>query len=148
MSDTPARDVLVAQLIRAGEIEVSGEGLEAIDQYFDLESFRFHGPDGFESDFQGLSDYFAALRGAFSQRSIRRGILIVDGDRVACQTWIEGTFDAPFTHSPVGLLEPNGVRVTFDLINLFRFDAQARILEEHVRIDNRSLLRQLGTEGR
>lgn len=148
MPDTLNRDLLVAKLIRAGEIEVSGEGLDTIDQYFDIDAFRFHGPDSFESDFQGLNDYFAALRAAFSQRSIRRGILLVDGDRVACQTWIEGTFDMAFSHSPVGPLEPNGARVTFDLINLFRFDRQARIIEEHVRIDNRGLLRQLGAEGR
>jgi hypothetical protein len=34
-----------------------------------------------------------------------------------------------------------------DLINLFRFDDQGRIIEEHVRTDYRSFLRQLGAQG-
>lgn len=148
MTDTLTREHLIARLIRAGEIEVSGQGLDEIGEYFDVERFRFHGPDGFESDFQGLNDYFASLRRAFEDRSIRRGIIVADGDLIACQTWIEGTFTAEFTHSPVGALPPNGARVVMDLINIFRFDASGRLIEEHVRIDNRSLLRQLGAQDR
>jgi hypothetical protein len=34
-----------------------------------------------------------------------------------------------------------------DLMNIFRFDDNGRIVEEWVRTDNRSLLRQLGAEG-
>jgi hypothetical protein len=34
----------------------------------------------------------------------------------------------------------------FDLINIFRFDEQGRIVEEWVRVDNRSVLRQMGLE--
>jgi hypothetical protein len=60
------------------------------------------------------------------------------------QTWIEGTFTGPFTHSPVGKLEPNGARVVWDLMNMFRFDDRGRLVEEIVRTDNRSFLRQLG----
>ena len=39
-------------------------------------------------------------------------------------------------------------RVIFDLINIFRFDDQGRLLEEWVRTDYRSFLRQLGAEER
>ena len=138
------RDELVARLVRAGELEVSGEHPEEVHSYFDTERFRFHGPDGFESDYAGLSAYFASLRDAFDGRSIRRGIVLVEGDLIACQTWIEGTFVRPFTQSPVGLLQPNGARIVMDLINIFRMDDQGRILEEFVRTDNRSILRQLG----
>ena len=138
------RDELVARLVRAGELEVSGEHPQEVDSYFDIARFRFHGPDGFESDYAGLSAYFASLRDAFDDRSIRRGIVLVDGDLIACQTWIEGTFVRPFTQSPVGLLQPNGARIVWDLINIFRFDDQGRLLEEFVRTDNRSTLRQLG----
>ncbi|WP_201291506.1 ester cyclase [Arthrobacter zhaoguopingii] len=138
------RDELVARLVRAGELEVSGEHPEEVDSYFDTERFRFHGPDGFESDYAGLSAYFASLRDAFDDRSIRRGIVVVEGDLIACQTWIEGTFVRPFTQSPVGLLQPNGARIVMDLINIFRMDDQGRLLEEFVRTDNRSILRQLG----
>ncbi|MEU5159400.1 ester cyclase [Streptomyces sp. NPDC020875] len=140
------REDLVARLVRAGELEVSGEDLAEAATYFDTERFRFHGPDGFESDFDGLSAYFAAVREAFDDRSIRRGIVVAEGDHIACQTWIEGTFVREFTRSPAGPLPPNGERVVFDLINIFRFDDRGRLVEEWVRIDNRALLRQLGAE--
>ncbi|MEV6414087.1 nuclear transport factor 2 family protein [Kribbella sp. NPDC051718] len=140
------RDELIARLIRAGELEVSGENPEEVDSYFDPENFTFHGPDGFDADYAGLTEYFGSLRAALDDRSIRRGIIVADGDLIACQTWIEGTFVRPFTHSPVGLVEPTGARVVMDLMNIFRFDAAGRLIEEHVRTDNRSFLRQLGAE--
>jgi predicted ester cyclase len=142
-----SRESLIASLVRAGELEVSGADQAETDSYFDTENFRFHGPDGFESDYAGLTDYFAAVRAAFDDRSIRRGIVVVEGDHVACQTWIEGTFVREFSQSPAGPLAPNGQRVVFDLINIFRFDDRGRLAEEWVRTDYRSFLRQLGAEG-
>ncbi|MEU4243509.1 ester cyclase [Actinoplanes sp. NPDC026619] len=143
MPEDLIRDELIARLVRAGELEVSGENQDEADTYFDTEMFRFHGPDGFESDYRGLTDYFASVRAAFDNRSIRRGIVLVDGSYLACQTWIEGTFVRPFTQSPAGVLPPNGRRVVFDLINIFRVDDRGRLIEEWVRTDNRSLLSQL-----
>jgi predicted ester cyclase len=147
MTLTLTREELVARLVRAGELEVSGADQAETATYFDTEKFLFHGPDGFDADYQGLMAYFQSIRDAFDDRSIRRGIVIVEGDTVACQTWIEGTFVRPFTQSPVGRLEPNGARVVWDLINLFRFDHAGRLVEEHTRTDNRSFLRQLGAPG-
>jgi predicted ester cyclase len=147
MAYVGTRDELVARMVRAGELEISGESQEETDSYFDTENFAFHGPDGFDSDYAGLTEYFQSIRAAFEDRTIRRGIIVAEGDRIACQTWIEGTFTAPFTHSPVGTLEPNGARVVWDLINMFTFDDRGRLVEEIVRTDNRSFLRQLGTEG-
>ena len=138
------REQLVARLKRAGELEISGEDQTEADSYFDTARFRFHGPDGFEADYAGLSHYFAAVRAAFDDRSIRRGIVVAEGDYIACQTWIEGKFVREFTHSPVGPLPPNGQRVVWDLSNIFRFDDRGRLVEEWVRTDNRSFLRQLG----
>lgn len=143
---TPTRDELVARLIRAGELEVSGENNSEVESYFDPDRFRFHGPDGFESDYLGLSSYFESLRSAFVDRSIRRGIIIVEGEYIACQTWIEGRFVHEFSQSPVGLLPPNGEKVTWDLSNIFRVDEHGRLIEEWVRTDNRSILRQLGVQ--
>lgn len=145
---TVSRDELVTRLVRAGELEVSGEDQAEVDTYFATEEFRFHGPDGFESDYAQLTEYFASIRDAFDDRSIRRGIVVVEGLHVACQTWIEGTFAREFTRSPVGPLRPNGQRVMWDLINIFRFDDQGRLAEEWVPTDYRSFLRQLGAEGR
>ena len=143
-----SRDELVERLVRAGEAEVAGAPPEGIASYFDTENFRFHGPAGFESDYEGLSAYFASIRSAFEDRTIRRGIIVVEGDTVACQTWIEGTFVNEFTMSPAGPLPPNGARITMDLINIFRFDDQGRLIEEFVRTDYRHFLRQLGAEHR
>src|SRR5258708_1699221 len=116
------RENLVAGLRRAGELMVSGDDLQVIDSYFDTREFRFHAPDGFETDYTGIQNYFAAIRAAFDDRAIRRGITVAEGDYIVCQTWIEGTFAREFTQSPAGPLPPNGQRVVWDLINIFRFD--------------------------
>src|SRR5947208_8046201 len=102
-----SRDELVSGLVRIGELEVSGENQAEIDAYF-APDFRFHGPDGRELDYDGLQAYFASLRAAFDDRIIKRGVVVVEDNYVACQTTIEGTFVREFTHSPVGRLPPNG----------------------------------------
>jgi predicted ester cyclase len=142
------RSELVSRIVRAGELEVSGEDPAEADTYFDQDNFRFHGPGGFESDYAGLAAYFASIRAAFDDRKITRGIIVAEGNTVACQTWIEGTFTREFTRSPAGPLPPNGARVVMDLINIFRFDEDGRLTEEYVRTDYRSLLRQLGADGK
>jgi predicted ester cyclase len=144
---TLTREQLVDRMKRAGELEVAGGDQAEIDSYFDPETFRFHGPDGFESDYAGLTAYFQSVRAAFDDRTIKRGIVVAEGDLMACQTWIEGTFNRAFTQSPDGELPPNGRRVVFDLINIFRFDERGRLVEEWVRTDNRGLLRQLTALG-
>ena len=142
------RDDLVACLRRAGELQVSGDNQAELDSYFDTRQFRFHGPDGFETDYAGLANYFKAIRAAFDDRSIRRGIVVAEANYIACQTWIEGTFVREFTQSPAGALAPNGQRVVWDLANIFRLDDQGRLIEEWVRTDYRSFLRQLGAPGK
>lgn len=142
-----SRDELVSGLVRIGEKEMTGEDQAEIDAYF-APDFKFHGPGGGEWDYEGLKGYFAALRAAFDDLTIERGIVVVEDNCVACQTTIAGTFTREFTHSPVGPLPPNGQRVTFELTNIFRYDHQGRIAEEWIQTDNRSVLRQLGAEGR
>ena len=50
--------------------------------------------------------------------------------------------------SPAGSPAPTGAGVVMDPINIFRFDDDGRLIEEFVPTDYRSLLRQLGAEGR
>jgi hypothetical protein len=107
------RDELVARLIKAGELEVMGGDQVETDSDFDTERFRFHGPASFEANYGGLTNYFKSIRGAFDDRSIRRGVIVVEGKYVACQTWIEGQFVREFTQSPAGSLPPNGERVVW-----------------------------------
>jgi predicted ester cyclase len=147
MGNVMTRDQLVARLKRAGELEVSGEDQAETDSYFDMSKFRFHAPDGFETDYAGLTNYFKSIRAAFDDRSIRRGIIVAEGNYIACQTWIEGRFVREFAQSPAGALPPNGQRVVWDLLNIFRFDDQGLLVEEWVRTDYRSFLRQLGAQG-
>ena len=142
------REILVARVKRAGELLVSGDSPKELASYFDAERFRSHGPDGFETDFPGTLAFFGAVRAAFDERSIRHGLTIAEGNHVAVQTWIEGTFAHEFTLSPAGPLPPNGQRVTWDLIDIFRFDDEGRLVEEWIRSDNRSFLRQLGAAGK
>jgi predicted ester cyclase len=142
-----SREELVSGLIGVGEKEMTGEDQAGIDAYF-APDFKFYGPDGGEWDYKGLQIYFKALRAAFDDLTIKRGIVVVEGNYVACQTTIAGTFVREFTHSPVGPLPPNGQRVTFELTNIFRYDDEGRLAEEWVQTDNRSVLRQLGAEGR
>jgi len=75
MALTLTRGELVDRLVRAGELEVSGEDQAETDSYFDTENFVFHGPDGFDADYQGLTAYFQSMREAFVDRSIQRGIV-------------------------------------------------------------------------
>ena len=135
------------RLIRVGELEVSGEDQAEVDAYF-APDYAFHGPDGAEMDYEGLKGYFASLREAFDDRTISRGVIVVEGDYIACQTTIAGTFVREFTRSPVGALPPNGRRIVFELMNIFRYDDRGRVAEEWVQSDNRGRLRQLGAEGR
>ena len=87
------------------------------------------------------------MRAAFDDLTITRGIVLVEGNHVACQTSIAGRFVREFTHSPVGPLPPTGDPVAFDLINIFRHDDDGRLAEEWIQTDHRSVLRQLGAEG-
>ena len=147
VAQKPSREQLVKGLIRVGEQELTGENEAEVDAYF-APNFAFHAPDGAELDYEGLKGYFASLRAAFDDLTISRGLMLVDGDYVACQTTITGIFVREFTHSPVGPLPPSGRRVVFELMNIFRYDEQGRLAEEWVQSDNRSRLRQLGAEGR
>jgi predicted ester cyclase len=141
------REDLVRGLVHIGELEITGEDRPVVDAYF-APGFAFHASDGRELDYDGLQAYFASLRAAFDDRTITRGIIVVEGNYVACQTTIAGTFVREFTHSPVGPLPPNGQRVTFELTNIFRYDDEGRLAEEWIQTDTRSVLRQLGAEGR
>jgi len=91
------REPLVSRVIRAGELMVSGENQAEVDSYFDTAQFVFHGPGGVAVNYTDLMGYFAAVRAGFDDRSIRRGMVVAEGDYMACQTWIEGTFAREFT---------------------------------------------------
>jgi SnoaL-like domain len=86
-----SRDELVGGLVRIGEKLLTGEDPAEVDAYF-APGYTFHGPDGGEWGYDGLRTYFASLRDAFDDLTILRGIVVVEGNDVACQTTIVGTF--------------------------------------------------------
>lgn len=139
------RDEIVQGLIRIGEQAIVRENDAALDAYF-ADDFVFHGPEG-DVDLPALKSLWAAQRDAFTDFTITRGHIVVEGDFVAAQTTFTGVFEREFTHSPVGSLPPTGERFTLNLINIFRYDEGGRLAEEWAQFDNRGLLRQLGAEG-
>lgn len=145
MAKAMTRDERISRLVRIGEKLMTGEDEAEVDAYF-APDYRFHGPEGHEWDYQALKTYFTALRAAFDDLTIQRGIVVVEGNYVACQTTIAGTFVREFTHSPVGPLPPTGTRVVFELMNIFRYDDTGRLAEEWIQTDQRSVLRQLGAD--
>jgi hypothetical protein len=60
--------------------------------------------------YAGLVNYFESIRAAFDDRSFRRGVIVAEGNYIACRTWIEGRFVREFAHSPAGTLPPNDTR--------------------------------------
>jgi hypothetical protein len=91
-----SRDELVAGLVRIGQLEMTGEQQDEIDAYF-ARDFVFHDTDGSTMSYDDLNAYFASLRAAFDNLQITRGIIVVEGDFVSCQTTIEAT---SFARSP------------------------------------------------
>ncbi len=139
------RNDIVQGLIRIGEQAIVREDDAALDAYF-AEDFVFHGPER-DLDLPALKRFWAAQRGAYTDFTITRGHIIVEGNFVASQTTFSGVFEREFTLSPVGPLPPTGERFTLNLINIFRYNETGRLAEEWVQYDNRELLRQLGAEG-
>jgi hypothetical protein len=94
MLERGTRDERVRTLVRIGEKLVIGDDPAEVDAYV-APAYRFHGPGGAEFDYEGLHTYFAALRNALDDLKIKRGIVVVEGDYIACQTTIEGSSALP-----------------------------------------------------
>ena len=56
-----SRDQLVARVIRAGELDMSGEDQPEMDSYFDTRQFRFHDHGRFVEEWV-RTDYRSFLR--------------------------------------------------------------------------------------
>jgi hypothetical protein len=67
-----------------------------------------------------LQAYFQSWRHAFDNRTIMRGIVVVEGDYIACQTTMEGDFVRGSRSHRSGRCRPMGSMSFFDLINIFR----------------------------
>jgi len=65
-----------------------------------------------------IKAYFAALRDSFTDFTIGRAQILVDGNFVTSRTVMTGSFDKEFAYTPIGAVEPNGQQVQWELINI------------------------------
>ncbi len=138
----PDRDSLANGLVSIGEDAVAKSNDALLDDYY-TDDYKLHSPAGtFNRD--EIKSYFAALRDSFTDFTISRAQIIVDGNFVSARTVMAGRFDKEFAYTPIGAVEPNGRQVRWELINIFRYTDEGRLVEEWVQTDTYDFLRQLG----
>jgi predicted SnoaL-like aldol condensation-catalyzing enzyme len=142
---TPDRESLATGLVSIGEEAVAKRNDALFDEYF-TDDYVLHSPAG-EFNREQIRAYFAALRESFTDYTISRAQILVDGNFVTARTVMAGRFDKPFAYTPVGTVKPNSQRVQWELINIFRYTDQGRLVEEWVQTDTYDFLRQLGAVG-
>ena len=143
---TADRTTLAKGLVAIGENAVAKSNDALLDEYF-ADNYRLHSPAG---DFNRaeIKAYFAALRNSFTDFTIRRAQVLVDGNFVIARTVMAGRFDKEFAYTPVGTVQPNGKQVRWELINIFRYTDEGRVVEEWVQTDTYEFLRQLDAVAR
>jgi predicted ester cyclase len=114
------------------------------DYYTD--DYQLHSPAG-QFNREEIRAYFAALRESFTDFRIRRAQVLVDGNFASARTVMAGRFDREFAYTPIGTVQPSGQHVQWELINIFRYTDDGRLVEEWVQTDTYDLLRQLGAIG-
>lgn len=70
-----------------------------------------------------------------------RRALVVEGDYAGSLTTMFGRFDNPITRPPAGAIQTNDARVSFQNINLHRFDVAGALAGEWARYDALVLFR-------
>ena len=132
---------LARDLIRIGDEAIARENDTMLRDYFAAD-YVLHLPR-VDIDFEALRGYFAALRAAFTDLRLVREQIVVEGLHVAARTRFSGTFTGVFAQSPVGPMEPHGKPVTWEIMNMFRYDAASRLAEEWVQTDPSILVEKL-----
>jgi Predicted ester cyclase len=136
------RSSLVSGLVRIGEDAIAKRNDALLDDYY-TDDYKLHSPAG-DLNRDEIKAYFAALRESFSGFTMSRAQVLVDGTVVAARTVMAGRFDREFAYTPIGIVEPNGQDVQWELINIFRYTDDGRLVEEWVQTDTYDFLRQLG----
>jgi predicted ester cyclase len=75
---------------------------------------------------------------------VSRAQILVDGNFGTARTAMAGRFDKAFAYTPIGAVEPNGQHMQWELINIFRYTDEGRLVEKWVQTDTSDFLRQLG----
>lgn len=134
------------ELIKIGREGIVGGDQEALENYFHPD-FRFHGPGGIPVGREDLWAFFANYRSALEDFEVeRRAIIDNGGDFVSARTHFSGIFAHPLELPPLGTLQPTGEPFDFDVINIFRLDADGRLMEEWALYDTLSVMAKLGVD--
>ena len=138
---TPDRDSLANGLVRIGEDAVAKSNDALFYDYY-TDDYQLHSPAG-DFNREEIRAYFAALRESFTDFTISRAQILVDGNFVTARTVMAGRFDKEFAYTPIGTVQPNREQVQWELINIFRYTDDGRLIEEWVQTDTYDFLRQL-----
>ena len=112
--------------------------LATLERFFAPDVVSHNMPPGFPAGIEGVRRFFETFRDAFPDVTVRVDELVVEGDRAAVATTIEGTH----TGELLGMA-PTGRRVAVTGIDLVRV-RDGRIVEHRGLTDTVGLLRQLG----
>ncbi len=112
--------------------------LATLDRFFAPDVVSHDMPPGFPQGIEGVRRFFQTFRDAFPDVTVRVDEVVVEGDRAAVATTIEGTHTGELLGKA-----PTGRRVSVTGIDLVRV-AGGRIVEHRGLTDTVGLLRQLG----
>jgi len=90
--------------VSIGEDAIANSNDGLLDDYY-TDDYKLHSPAGaFNRD--EIKAYFAALRNSFTDFTISRAQILVDGNFVTARTVMAGRFDKEFVYTPLGAVEP------------------------------------------
>lgn len=132
------------KLVRIGQEAIATGDEQKLNAYF-ADGYKFSGPDG-DMNFEQVKAFFASIRAALTDFNCQRREVISEGDLIAAQTSMSGVFEHAFESAMVGPIQPNGQRVSLELMNFFRYTPEGTLIEEWVEYDNVKFLKQLGVD--
>jgi steroid delta-isomerase-like uncharacterized protein len=135
--DDPAVDP-VELFRRLRERLLSSGDVEAVDEFFAPGFVSHDMPPGLPQGVEGVKQFFAVFRDAFSDLEVAIDEVVTDGDRAAVATTTTGTH----TGELLGVA-PTGRRVSVTGIDIVRIE-DGRIAEHRGLTDTVGLMRQLG----
>jgi steroid delta-isomerase-like uncharacterized protein len=112
--------------------------LGVLERFFAPDVVSHNMPPSFPAGIEGVRRFFETFRDAFPDATVRIDEVVVEGDRAAVATTIEGTH----TGELLGMA-PTGRRVAVTGIDLVRV-VDGRVVEHRGLTDTVGLLRQLG----
>ena len=118
------------------ELFASGD-LATLDRFFAPDVVSHDMPPGFPQGIEGVRLFFSTFREGMPDVQVRIDEIVVEDDRAAVATMIEGTH----TGTLMGI-EPTGRRISVRGIDMVRV-ADGRIVEHRGLTDTVGLLRQL-----